>query len=62
MPKPGPVDGPAKPKKLAKALVECLFERGLLKMIFATETLAAGIHMPARSVLITQLEKKAGDC
>ena len=42
-----------------QALVECLFERGLVKMIFATETLAAGIHMPARSVIITALEKKA---
>jgi len=42
-----------------QALVECLFERGLVKMIFATETLAAGIHMPARSVIITALQKKA---
>eukprot|EP00434_Breviolum_minutum_P009092 symbB.v1.2.008008.t1/scaffold471.1/size199268/14 len=41
-----------------RALVECLFERGLVKMIFATETLAAGIHMPARSVIITALQKK----
>jgi superfamily II RNA helicase len=41
-----------------KALVECLFERGLLKLIFATETLAAGIHMPARAVILSQLEKK----
>lgn len=41
-----------------RALVECLFERGLLKLIFATETLAAGIHMPARAVILSQLEKK----
>lgn len=32
-----------------KSLVERLFQRGLLKLVFATDTLAAGINMPART-------------
>ena len=32
-----------------KGLVESLFQRGLLKVVFATETLAAGVNIPARS-------------
>lgn len=32
-----------------KALVERLFQRGLVKVVFATDTLAAGINMPART-------------
>jgi superfamily II RNA helicase len=31
-----------------KALIEELFQQGLIKVVFATETLAAGINMPAR--------------
>ncbi|CAK9024302.1 DExH-box ATP-dependent RNA helicase DExH15 chloroplastic (ATP-dependent RNA helicase ISE2) (Protein EMBRYO DEFECTIVE 25) (Protein INCREASED SIZE EXCLUSION LIMIT 2) (Protein PIGMENT DEFECTIVE 317) [Durusdinium trenchii] len=41
-----------------RALVETLFERGLLKLVFATETLAAGIHMPAKAVLLNSQRKK----
>lgn len=43
-----------------RALVERLFERNLLKLIFATETLAVGIHMPARCVLINAQSKMDG--
>ncbi len=42
-----------------KALVERLFQKNLLKVVFATETLAAGINMPARSVIISQISKRA---
>jgi ATP-dependent RNA helicase HelY len=43
-----------------KELVERLFVRGLVKVCFATETLALGINMPARTVVVEQLEKWDG--
>lgn len=43
-----------------KSVVETLFQRRLVKLVFATETLALGINMPARSVTIEQLEKFDG--
>ncbi len=46
---------------LFKEIVEALFQQGLLKMVFATETLALGINMPARSVVIERLEKYDGE-
>lgn len=45
---------------LFRQIVERLFEEGLIKMIFATETLALGINMPARCVVIEKLEKFNG--
>ncbi|MGH3495995.1 MAG: DEAD/DEAH box helicase [Nocardioidaceae bacterium] len=44
-----------------KECVEELFSRGLLKVVFATETLALGINMPARSVVIERLSKWNGE-
>ncbi len=44
-----------------KHLVESLFQKGLIKAVFATETLAAGINMPARSTVITALSKRTDD-
>ncbi len=44
-----------------KECVEELFTAGLLKVVFATETLALGINMPARSVVIEKLTKWNGD-
>jgi superfamily II RNA helicase len=44
-----------------KALVEKLFQRGLLKVVFATETLAAGINMPARTTVISSLSKRGDE-
>jgi superfamily II RNA helicase len=44
-----------------KMLVEKLFQRGLLKVVFATETLAAGINMPARSTVISSIYKRADE-
>ena len=41
-----------------KSLVERLFNRGLIKIVFATETLAAGINMPARTVVLATLSKR----
>ncbi|MEJ7774058.1 MAG: DEAD/DEAH box helicase [Nocardioidaceae bacterium] len=44
-----------------KECVEALFSRGLVKIVFATETLALGINMPARSVVIDKLSKWNGE-
>ncbi|MDQ4142726.1 MAG: DEAD/DEAH box helicase, partial [Actinomycetota bacterium] len=44
-----------------KETVEELFKRGLVKVVFATETLALGINMPARSVIIENLTKFTGE-
>lgn len=44
-----------------KSLVEHLFSLGLLKVVFATETLAAGINMPARTTIISALSKFTGE-
>ena len=41
-----------------KELIEELFQLGLVKVVFATETLAAGINMPARSTVISALSKR----
>ncbi|MFN5698244.1 MAG: DEAD/DEAH box helicase [Cyanobacteriota bacterium] len=41
-----------------KELIEELFQQGLIKVVFATETLAAGINMPARSTVISALSKR----
>ncbi|WP_088283020.1 RNA helicase [Kineosporia sp. A_224] len=44
-----------------KEVVEELFTRGLVKVVFATETLALGINMPARSVVLDKLVKWNGE-
>jgi ATP-dependent RNA helicase HelY len=44
-----------------KEAVESCFAEGLVKVVFATETLALGINMPARSVVIESLSKFTGD-
>jgi len=44
-----------------KETVEALFARGLVKAVFATETLALGINMPARSVVLEKLTKWNGE-
>ena len=45
---------------LLKSVVERLFARGLLKVVFVTETLALGINMPARTVVLEKLVKFNG--
>jgi len=44
-----------------KEAVEACFARALVKVVFATETLALGINMPARSVVIEKLTKFTGE-
>jgi len=44
-----------------KEVVEDLFEAGLVRAVFATETLALGINMPARTVVIERLKKWNGE-
>ena len=44
-----------------KSAIETLFQRRLVKLVFATETLALGINMPARVVVIEKLEKFNGE-
>jgi len=46
---------------LFKEAVEELFTSGLIKVVFATETLSLGINMPARSVIIESLSKWNGE-
>ncbi|OGI06889.1 MAG: hypothetical protein A3I68_05870 [Candidatus Melainabacteria bacterium RIFCSPLOWO2_02_FULL_35_15] len=41
-----------------KVMVESLFSKGLIKVVFATETLAAGINMPAKTTIISNLGKR----
>jgi ATP-dependent RNA helicase HelY len=43
-----------------KVLVETLFQRGYLRAVFATDTLALGINMPARAVVVGSLSKFDG--
>jgi ATP-dependent RNA helicase HelY len=44
-----------------KETVEACFVAGFVKVVFATETLAVGINMPARSVVIEKLTKFTGE-
>jgi ATP-dependent RNA helicase HelY len=44
-----------------KEVVEELFTAGLIRAVFATETLALGINMPARTVVIERLDKWNGE-
>src|SRR5437764_12191610 len=44
-----------------KEAVEEAFAAGLVKLVFATETLALGVNMPARTVVIERLTKFAGE-
>ncbi|KQQ85299.1 RNA helicase [Arthrobacter sp. Leaf137] len=44
-----------------KEVVEKLFADGMVKAVFATETLALGVNMPARSVVLEKLDKFNGE-
>jgi ATP-dependent RNA helicase DOB1 len=43
-----------------KETIEILFGEGLIKALFATETFAMGLNMPARTVLFTSVQKFDG--
>ncbi|XP_078603715.1 superkiller complex protein 2-like [Branchiostoma floridae x Branchiostoma japonicum] len=45
---------------ILKEVVEMLFSRGLVKFLFATETFAMGVNMPARTVLFDSIRKHDG--
>lgn len=45
---------------ILKQLVEVLFSKSLMQVVFATDTLALGVNMPARSVVIGRLNKWDG--
>lgn len=45
---------------ILKQLVEVLFSRGLMQVVFATDTLALGVNMPARTVVIGRMSKWDG--
>ena len=46
---------------LFKEVTEELFINGLLKVVYATETLALGVNLPARSVILDKMTKFTGD-
>lgn len=46
---------------ILKEVVELLFSRGLIKVLFCTETFAVGLNMPARTVVFLDMKKPAGD-
>ncbi|KAJ7070626.1 antiviral helicase [Mycena amicta] len=45
---------------LVKEVVEILFARGLVKILFATETFAMGVNMPAKCVVFSGIRKHDG--
>ncbi|XP_063918605.1 superkiller complex protein 2 [Zophobas morio] len=45
---------------IIKEIVEMLFQKGLIKLLFATETFAMGVNMPARTVVFDSITKHDG--
>jgi ATP-dependent RNA helicase DOB1 len=46
---------------ILKEVIEILFQEGLVKALFATETFSMGLNMPAKTVVFTALRKWDGD-
>jgi len=42
---------------ILKEIVEILFSKGLIKVLFATETFAIGVNMPTKTVIFSELQK-----
>ncbi|XP_064407997.1 superkiller complex protein 2 isoform X2 [Latimeria chalumnae] len=47
---------------ILKEVIEMLFAKGLVKILFATETFAMGVNMPARTVVFDTIRKHDGTC
>lgn len=45
---------------IQKEIIEILFQKGFVKILFATETFAVGVNMPTKSVIFTELSKFDG--
>ena len=45
---------------ILKEVIEILFQEGLIKCLFATETFSIGINMPAKTVVFTDTRKYDG--
>lgn len=45
---------------IIKEVIEILFQEGLVKALFSTETFSMGLNMPARTVVFTQIQKFDG--
>ena len=43
---------------LLKEIIEIIFSKGLIKLLFATETFAVGVNMPTKTVVFTELSKR----
>lgn len=46
---------------IVKEIIEILFQMGLLKVLFSTETFSMGLNMPARTVIFTAVRKFDGE-
>lgn len=46
---------------ILREMVEILFSKGFIKLLFATETFAVGINMPTKTVIFTSIEKYDGE-
>lgn len=46
---------------ILREMVELLFDKGYIKMLFATETFAVGINMPTKTAIFTSLQKFSGN-
>jgi len=46
---------------ILKELIEILFQEQLVKILFATETFAMGLNMPAKTVIFTAMRKWDGE-
>lgn len=45
---------------IMKEIIEVLFQEGLIKVLFATETFSIGLNMPAKTVVFTKVSKFDG--
>lgn len=46
---------------IIKEVIEILFQEGLIKILFSTETFSMGVNMPARTVIFTSIRKFDGE-